>query len=54
MRLQLVFDRDKATTNMVRFKERVSAAETPAVGTLYVHKTIAGQAAVLNVTIEEA
>lgn len=51
--LTLVFEREKATKNTVRFRERVEGSREPMVGTLYVQKAAdVGSVDVLRVTIE--
>jgi len=47
----LVFEREKETKNTVRFQEVPDKGQPPGVGTLYVQKWAAGNAAKLTVTI---
>ena len=46
------FTKEKSTKNTVKFTEVQTQGEAPIVGTLYVQKWFAGDAANLKVTIE--
>jgi len=37
--VEITFDEERETKNMVRFQERVTGDETPVIGTLYVQKS---------------
>jgi len=46
------FKKEKDTKNTVKFAEVQSQGEPPIVGTLYIQKWFAGEAATVKVTIE--
>jgi hypothetical protein len=54
MEKTLNFAFEKATKNTRRYQEQVDGDARPVIGTLYVLKTVAGEAANLTVTIKAA
>lgn len=51
-KVEIYFEFEKATKNTVRFSEVPKEGQAPIVGSLYIHKSAAGDAKKLKVTIE--
>ena len=51
--MELTFEREKETRNTVRYQEIPEEGKPPIIGTLYLQKWFAGDAASLTVTIEK-